>query len=383
MLETGDTMKDLDNIIINVIILIFIIILKFIFLDMYPDKIMFANAIFWIILAFIMYKLKGIRKNKTELKKSSTSCIIIIILLYILLSFFSGLYFGFLKNSYSVSISSIIHNIYSIVIMIIAEEYIRSITIRNRNNKYNLILLTILYSVVDILILTNFSSINTNLKIFLFISGSLIPTFIRNILSSYIVFNFGLLPSIIYRIFFMIYPYIFPIYPDLGLYLNNIIAVIIPYLIYLLLSNLLNRYEHQIRLKVNKRFYLTTIPLVILLIIVVSLVSGVFRYKIISIASGSMEPYLNIGDAIIYENIDNYNVLDIGDVIVFRHDGIIVIHRIDSIEEKNNKRYFITKGDNNDNVDDYKLEEKDVLGIMRLKVKYIGLPALWFSEVFN
>lgn len=376
-------MKDRVNIIIDVIVLIFIIVLKFIFIDIYPKSVMLFNALFWAILAIISYKLKGIKRNKKECNRSATSYIIICILLYILLTFLSGMFFGFLKNSYSTDISSIIENIYSLVIMIIAQEYIKDITIRKKNNKYNLIILTVLFSIIDILLVTNISSIDSNLKIFLFITGSLIPIVIRNSLSSYIVYNFGIKQAIIYRIFFTIYPYIFMIYPNLGNYLNSVIAVVLPYLMYLLLSNLLDRDLKNDRVIINKKFYYGTIPLIIVLLIVISLVSGIFKYQIIAISSGSMEPNIFRGDAIIYEKIDDYHTLDIGDIIVYRHDGIIVIHRIEKFENRNGKHYYITKGDNNDEVDNYVIEEKDIIGIKRLTIKYIGHPALWFQELFD
>lgn len=246
-----------------------------------------------------------------------------------------------------------------------------------------MVTLTVLYSIIDILLITNFNDISSNLKIFLFLTGTMIPVSIRNVLSSYIVYNFGIIPGILYRIFFMIYPYIFPIYPDLGLYLNSVIAVLIPYLIYLSLSHLLDKDEHKIRVKINKRFFFITVPLIIVLLVVIILVSGIFKYQIISVASGSMEPYFSVGDAIIYEKIDNARILDKGDVIVFNHDGIVVIHRIYEIEHKNGKSYYITKGDNNNEVDNYVIEEKNIIGIMRLKIKYMGIPSLWFKELFD
>lgn len=113
-------MKDKESIIINIVILIFIIVLKFIFIDIYPEKVMVINALFWALFAIILFKLKGIWKNKTELTRSGISYIIIWILSYVLFSFLSGIYFGFLKNSYGVSLSSIMANIYSIVIMVLS-----------------------------------------------------------------------------------------------------------------------------------------------------------------------------------------------------------------------------------------------------------------------
>ena len=47
----------------------------------------------------------------------------------------------------------------------------------------------------------------------------------------------------------------------------------------------------------------------------------------------------------------------------------------------NEKVYFYTKGDANKSVDNFKINEEEVVGKVDLVVKYVGYPTLWIREV--
>ena len=127
---------------------------------------------------------------------------------------------------------------------------------------------------------------------------------------------------------------------------------------------------------------LITIPVIIFLIIIIILVSGIFKYQMIAIASNSMVPVYERGDAIIFEKVDGKNI-EIGDIVVFKRNTIIVAHRVVKIKEESSKRYFYTKGDANNAVDVGYVEEKDMMGVVRRVVKYIGYPTVWINELFG
>ena len=89
-----------------------------------------------------------------------------------------------------------------------------------------------------------------------------------------------------------------------------------------------------------------------------------------------MYPNIKKGDAIVVED------LKIGDILVHKHDGKVILHRIIKITNTGEFYIFNTKGDNNDNQDNWDIYENDVIGIVRLKVSYIGYPSVWLSEQF-
>ncbi len=60
------------------------------------------------------------------------------------------------------------------------------------------------------------------------------------------------------------------------------------------------------------------------------------------VISGSMEPTLSVDDLIVVKTTDN---LKIGDIILYKHDGSLVVHRMTFISD--DKQTIITKGDAN------------------------------------
>ncbi len=85
------------------------------------------------------------------------------------------------------------------------------------------------------------------------------------------------------------------------------------------------------------------------------------KYYVFTVATGSMEPELNIGDYILVKK-DNYSV---GDIVTYFKDDVYVTHRIIEI----NDNVVITKGDAND-VSDKAITKEDIIGkvIMKLNI---------------
>ena len=96
-----------------------------------------------------------------------------------------------------------------------------------------------------------------------------------------------------------------------------------------------------------------------------------------------MNPLIYKGDAVLYEsgiNIDEYHE---GDILVFRKDKKVVVHRIIEVVDIGGEKIFYTKGDNNNGPDGYPITEKEVLGKCKYRVKYIGIFSVYLKEMFN
>ena len=131
-------------------------------------------------------------------------------------------------------------------------------------------------------------------------------------------------------------------------------------------------------------FYVERISL-LLVVIIIFLVSGVFKYSLSAIASDSMYPALKKGDAIVIEEVTSKNVdtLKKDMIVAFYEEERIVTHRIVSIELDEGETYIITKGDNNDSKDVTKKKKDDIIGIVRLRIPYLGYPSVEISEIKN
>ena len=94
-----------------------------------------------------------------------------------------------------------------------------------------------------------------------------------------------------------------------------------------------------------------------------------------------MKPNINKGDVVIIKKLDNYESLKIGDVLAFKHDNIIIVHRIVNIIEEDGKYYFYTKGDNNNSEDNFAIYEDLIVGVVNIRLPFIGYPTVWFNEL--
>ena len=90
-----------------------------------------------------------------------------------------------------------------------------------------------------------------------------------------------------------------------------------------------------------------------------------FGYSMFEIATGSMEPTLNVYDFILVKNDKNLNV---NDIITYKEDNSFITHRIISIDGDN----LITKGDANNSED--KIIKKDkVIGKVVKVIPKLGI----------
>ena len=108
----------------------------------------------------------------------------------------------------------------------------------------------------------------------------------------------------------------------------------------------------------------------------------VYKYQIIAIATNSMVPTFERGDAIIFEKVDVHDIM-VGQVLVFQSDRKIITHRVEEIVNSDNKVYFYTKGDANNARDSGIIEGDNVLGVGKTIVKFIGYPTVIINELFD
>jgi len=96
------------------------------------------------------------------------------------------------------------------------------------------------------------------------------------------------------------------------------------------------------------------------------------------VSSGSMIPYLNVGDIILVRGVDPRTVT-VGTVIIFHSPAdyeMPIVHRVIRIDNDSGQIFFETKGDNNWVQDGWKVPSQNLMGIYVAKVPYIGLLSL-------
>ena len=368
--------------IVELLMIITYFISKFLFSKYHLVLSQYIDLFFYFLWFIFFYFRYGIPRNKNYLNRISVRYTVILLLLYVLVIYLLGCFTGFSKSIYDHSIFGIIINTVPVILVILFKEWIRySVFSHSANDRSVIIFVTISYIFIDIFNAYLNTSIGNFYQLFNFICLSIVPSIAKESLFSYITYHISILPVLIYRLSLEIVPFLVPIYPDLGNYLNASISLIFPFVVYLGMKKIILYREKATIETRNYLIKLMSIPISIFLIILIVLVSGIFKYKMIAIGSDSMNPIYYRGDAIIYEK-KKVNQIKKGDILVFKQNQTVVTHRVQEIIEKDHQLFFQTKGDNNEKVDSVLVSQEDVLGIVQYVVKYIGYPTIWFNETF-
>lgn len=350
----------------------------------------YSICVFIFLLDVIAYFLLGFEKNKSRYNKDIILSLIIYITIYYISIYLFGLFIGFSKNVYNFDFISIVNNIVPVIILIFVSEILRYIINSKIKDSYLLLGLSlIVFSMIDItftLNATNFGDFYTVLKV---IGLFVLPSLGKNFLFTYLSVKVGFKPNMVYRYLMDIPKYILPIIPNFGAYVESIIYIAFPILVFIIIYNNLKKVDRKvnkiIKSKKSKRTIITYYIIIPLLIITVALTSGYFKYQAIVVATGSMSPNINKGDVVVVKRLSDNEIrnLKIGDILVFNRENKIVVHRIYKIYSSGDEIFFKTKGDNNNAPDSYLIEIHEILGIVKLKVRYIGYPTVALYERIN
>ncbi len=91
---------------------------------------------------------------------------------------------------------------------------------------------------------------------------------------------------------------------------------------------------------------------------------SVFGLSVSYVPSKSMEPTIHSGDYILFRKA-SFNGIEVDDIIIYKNksEDKFVVHRVISINyDDDNKKYFVTKGDNNTSEDTVKVYENIFYG---------------------
>lgn len=370
-----------DVYIIDLILLIFLLLIFF--LDISVKTAQIINAGFWVSMLIFLLIRYGFPKDKNYFKKVTFRYVLICCLSYVIIIYLSGLFLGFSRVVFSRKFVQILKNITIPVILIITQEISRYIISKKSFKDLKpYIIFTGLLCLNDILLIAKFTEFTNFEAVFIFTCVTVLPVIARQTLFSWMTYNVSFTPNFIVRFGTDLLIFFVPIYPTLGDYLESVLGLALPFAIYMVINGIL-KYHDKKKLHFERFVINTTIiPLIIFAGILVILISGVFKYKLIAIASDSMNPIYYRGDAIIYEKAEADDIYK-GEILVFQSNDIVVTHRVMEKIEKGNKIYFRTKGDNNNSEDPNLVDESKVYGKVKYIVKYVGFPTLWYNDAFK
>ena len=337
----------------------------------------------------IFFFVLGFEKSNKRLNKIVDFDIFMFSMIFLILYYLFGIIIGYAESNNYLTLYGLTVFIIPTILKIIFKEHLRnSLLTKSGKNKFLIVYSVILFIMIDILPAISILKMTDIHDVFIFTALVLLPSITVNIFATYVNIKVGYMPVIIYLLIISLYKYVIPIVPNPSEYLKSIIDFILPILVLFKVRKIVNEYsdkDEEIDRNYRKSAVIILIIPIILTIIVIYFVSGYFRYYALAIASGSMHPVFDRGSVVITEQVnnkyDNYNKLKEGEIIAFKADKIIVVHRIIRIVNIGDEVYYYTKGDANEEEDNYLIKKENIIGIVRFKIPYIGYPTVWFSEI--
>lgn len=347
------------------------------------------NPIFWIFTAILSYLIARDEPNlKVRSKYDITQTVIIILILYCMIYFSLGLVFGYEKSPYSHELIPMLKNIWTFVVAIGFQEYVRMQLIKLSPKKIGYYAIITLFFIIAEIDFWNISSnFSNNVAFFKYMSQTIVPLLVSNCLFTYLVIMAGNVPSTIYRVVLSLITILLPIFPGLNWLIKAMLEIILV-IVCALYVNYVDLQSARVlnRRQLKKEKVTSYIPFVIVLVILVCFIGGIFKYQPIAVLSNSMYPTFARGDAVVVQKLEKkeFSKLKKGDILYYSKDGKLVIHRIIEIKETEEKKLEIkTKGDNNNTEDNWIIKEEEIIGKVKFMIPYIGYPSVWVNEMLK
>lgn len=369
----------------RIYILEFLLII-FLLLACVYTKVITKWTITIVLLVFMLATVYTLKNSKTKSIRSRQITILMSIsgIIFIMIKYILGVFLGFYKSTVALSAWSVANYIIPYIVIILSSEIIRKrIMLFKSNSVLPSILCLVITVLLDISLFSNINNISGLKEWFEFVALILFPSIASNLLYNFVAKNFKEeLGIIIYRIITVMYIYFISITPDIEVLLEAILDLVVPGIIYAVLSNyLIKKPELSISIKRIENISMTLVGIAVA--IIVMLVSCKFRYCAIVIGSGSMTGTINKGDVIIYEAYNDKMEIQKGDILIFKDKERKIVHRIIEIRVVKGKPVYYTKGDANQNSDDGYVTLDNVVGIYKFRIPYIGQITLGLNELFN
>ena len=342
-------------------------------------------SVFLILTVLLKQFRKPVLRNKIDGILVVLGTTIILMGAFYMLGFKTGF-----SNSYSSIFKNYISPIAWIKVFLIVglSELIRYVVVNIEcrkkffNFSYQALMVIILFF-VEMNIATksyNFSSFN---QLYEFFALIFVQSISKNLLLNYVTKRYGIKPCLCYRLIMDLYIYILPIVPKINVFIEGVILLVFPYVVYSLLKSLENHNKLEPIRKTKKHNKISTIIFSVVFAVLVALVSREFEYAMIAIGSGSMTGTVNKGDAIVYKKYhQDTDTLKEGDIIVYVKENVTIVHRIYRIYNLDGETVYQTKGDYNENADNWVVKKGDITGMVKFRVLLIAWPSVYLNEIF-
>jgi len=344
------------------------------------------QPILWGLLAWAVLLLPKNRAfGKLRLRNSLIQLGIMIGLFQVVVSVIGGFFSAFGKSPYSFTPVGILSNLFFAGSMLIGMELSRAWLVNRlarRNTFLALVFIALLFTLLS-LPLTRVTGLGANLETVKFLNSTFLPLLTENLLASLLALLGGPLAAIAYRGVLQAFQWFCPILPDLPWMLKGLIGTVLPIVGFAVVQSFYSSETERSRARRAKEGSLTGwIFTTIIAVVIIWFSVGLFPFHPTTVLSGSMRPVLDAGDVVIVAKT-SADVVSQGDIIQFRKENVNIMHRVIAIQEDGASKFFVTKGDANDNRDSDPVIPEQVIGKVVFKIPSIGWLSIIVKQFFT
>lgn len=332
-----------------------------------------------IVAAILFIALAKKKCSPSVFTKQLAMLLAVIAAVYLMGYYVTGVYFGFYPSGYALSVKTVFSTVLPVVAIVVCSELIRSRLLAQKGTLSHVF--AFLICITSSVLATQSFGTAKNFNQFMDALGmTLIPAFADNVLLQYLCKRHSPAPNVAFRLITTLSVYFIPFAPATPKLLLALYKLAAPLLAYAFVRALYEKEER--RANVRKK----AVPIVawslafLVAASVVALNSGAFRYATLVVGSSSMSGTLEKGDVIVYEKNLSRPVEE-GDVIVFEKNQMTVVHRVVEIDHVNGQTRYYTKGDANEEMDSGFITPANVVGTVRVTLRYVGYPTLWLRKL--
>lgn len=344
------------------------------------------KMVFFLFIVLGVFKwLLGLEKDRHRFIKDFILDETVIIIVFLLIYYSLGIFVGFLKTDFF-SFESLKKIVLPSVLYIVLREFLRYLTLsKSEGNSFLTIFSVLLIIFLDISSNIYHTDFNTKYSAFIFVATILFPAIFSNIAFSFITKKVGYKPVLFYCLVMELYTFVLPIVPDSSTYVNTIIDILLPSILCYSANSFFEKMQKEIATTQTikkKRPYVALTFMSITVMVIVYFTSGFFNHWAIVIASNSMADRILKGDVVVIEKVDShYEKIKEGKILAYKYNDKIIVHRVVEVIKSDNHYFFKTKGDANINIDEVLITEDMVVGVVNVKIPYIGLPTVWLKSL--
>lgn len=370
--------KELKIILTITFMIMFLILNLFVLSISGKYKLLLIIGIFFLIMLFFT----KFKKDNFFEEKSLITTTIIFGIIQIAMYYMTGLFEGFQINAVMINKSNFLNLILPFMLAITVTELLRYLlSTYYKDSKVIKWLSYFLMVLIDISLYNFHPDLQHLTPALEFFGLTLFPSLIMNAIFNNLVVDYGYKPILAYRITTNIVYYLFPIIPATYTLFRTLGKMIFPIILYFVISFLYEKIEFKEIFTVNEKMNIFFIMIILVLLFFCCLISCKFKYGALAVGSGSMTGTIDLGDVVVFEEYKKQELKE-NDIIIFKQDNKIMVHRIVEINRINGENTYITKGDYNKNRDNWYVYPQNIKGIAMFKIKYIGYPTILIRKYF-